>query len=116
MTADLASFRAEFPEFSTTSDDAVNRFLALAKLIHTVREAATLYCTAHLLKLEQSREAGNVTSAEISSRGVGPMNASYLTQAETGRESFFTSTSYGKIFLTLEKRSARASIGAFVSR
>ena len=112
-TVTVSAFRTQFPEF-TESDVNVRKALDEALLIHSIRALATYFCAAHLLVFDQKVAAGTVPTTEISQRGAGPLSAQYLTQAESGKEAFFTSTSYGRRFLTLEKRSARASIGAMV--
>ena len=74
MAADLAAFRARFPEFADSADALVERSLEDAALIHSVRDAATLYCAAHLLTLAVGRagEDGAEGRSEIRSEGSGP--------------------------------------------
>ena len=113
VTVTVSAFQTQFPEFTESAAD-VQQALDEALLIHSIRALATYFCAAHLLVFDQKVAAGTVPTTEISQRGAGPLSARYLTQAESGKEAFFTSTSYGRRFLTLEKRSARASIGAMV--
>ena len=115
-TATLEKFRDQFPEFPDTvaSDAVVELALATAKVLHAVRELATLYLTAHLVVLAQDVDSGTVRNTEATERKVGPLMVRYITQAETGDEAFYTSTVYGKLFTTLEKRSPRVAIGARV--
>lgn len=110
----LTDFRNQFSEFSTRSDAEVNRVLEEACHIHSARKLATLFCAAHLLVLNSNIAEGEKTSGEIESAGTGPLRVSYKTQAENGRDVFFTSTNYGRRFLTLEKRNPRTGIGAMV--
>lgn len=112
MAADLAAFRAQFPELSEQihPDAAVERALAEAAQIHSVNDLATLYVTAHLLA--QPASAGQ--RGEIVESKVGPATSKYRPQAESGWEAFFTSTSYGRRFLILERRTPRTAIGARV--
>ncbi len=110
----LTEFREQFPEFSASSDAQVERVLAEATEIHNQSKRATLFLAAHLLKLDQQTSDGVESSPEKESASAGALSVSYKTQAETGREAFFTSTSYGKRFLTLEKRNARSGIGVLV--
>lgn len=117
MAADLAAFRAQFPELSAHEDAEVNRALAVAKLIHEVREMATLYCAAHLLSAAAVGGDGEGAAqlGEIASEGAGPLRTTYVTQATPGQKhTFFTSTSYGQTFLQLERRAPRTAIGAMV--
>ena len=117
MAADLAAFRARFPEFADSADALVERSLEDAALIHSVRDAATLYCAAHLLTLAVGRagEDGDEPRSEIRSEGAGPLQSTYVTMTKDGeRAAFFASTSYGQTFLVLEGRAARSGIGATV--
>ena len=114
MVATLADFREQFPEFQSTSDDVINRALNEALHIHSRRTIATLFCTAHILSLEEIRAGGGEISPEKTGASAGSLSVNYKTQADEGWEAFFTSTSYGKHFLILEKRNARTAIGAFV--
>ena len=115
MAVDIASFKARFAEFSQDPDNSIQLVLDEAVQIHNIRELATLFCAAHLLVQNKGVDSGVIPSTEVTQRKVGPLGTSYITQAERGREAFFTTTSYGRRFLTLEKRSARASIGAIVA-
>ena len=112
--ATLADFRRQFPEFSETSDESVERALDEALHIHSSRILATIFCAAHLLTLDATAEGGVQTSPEKKGAGAGSLRVDYVTQAENGKEAFFTSTNYGKRFLTLEKRNPRTGIGAMV--
>lgn len=109
MDADLATFRTQFPELSTTSDDVVQRNLELALDLHDTSARATLYLTAHLATLPLDGES----PGELTSESIGPKSAEYMTQAETGDESFYTRTEYGRRFLALSRR---ATAGLFKVR
>ena len=106
-------FRAQFPDLAAT-DAELDLVLPEAIEIHSVSRLATLFCAAHLIVFNQQVAAGSIPATEVASRTVGPLSSTSLTQAEKGREAFFTSTPYGRRFLTLEKRSARSGIGALV--
>lgn len=115
MAATLTDFRAQFPEFATTADAVVERFLSVAAEMHGIRNTATLYCTAHLLRLEADRAAGTASGGEVTDERAGPLWQSYKSQADAGWETFFTRTEYGRMFLTLERRTPRFAIGATVA-
>ena len=112
--ATLAGFRSRFDEFSGTADGAVENALEEAKLIHDLLPLATLYLTAHLLTLNGQTTDGTAAGGEVSSESAGPLKVSYKTQAESGQDAFFTSTSYGQRYLQLERRTPRMVIGATV--
>jgi len=106
--ATLAEFREAFPELSARPDDAVVRALQVAQAIHCLRHIATLYCAAHLLVVADDIIQPDGGQAEATERGMGQLTTKYQAQAERGRESFFTTSSYGRQFLTLERRSSYA--------
>ena len=85
MAADLAAFKAYFPDapFDSLTDPSINRALVEAKMFHQASEIATLYCTAHLISLDSLDNgltpdggAGVVVKEKI-----GPRQIDYLTQA-----------------------------------
>ncbi len=116
---DAATFRADFPEFSSTLDypDAqVNFWLGLAgQMLNTDRFAdmlpfATELYTAHHLVLARknllSVQAGGVpgvsTVAPMSSKSVDKVSASYDTQAVTYKDAgHWNATMYGLQFYNL---------------
>lgn len=115
-TPTKAEFRAQFPDIGTEDlkDDDLDKLIAEAVQIHSVRKLATLYVVAHLYELDRQAAAGAVTKGEVKSEGVGPIRVSYVTQAEDGQESFFTSTRYGQRFLALERRTPSLVVTARV--
>ena len=129
----VADFRTQFPEFTVASyaEALVQRALDEALLIHSVRQLATLYCAAHILAVpgigtgaERGGDLGGIAiTGEVTSERAGPMASSYTSMAgsegfnDSGRNdhrAFFTRTEYGRHFLVLEQRSARAGFGARV--
>ena len=107
MAVTLSDFRTQFPEFpqATSPDENVNRVLAEAREIHCVSDLATLFCAAHLLALDEGPKGIGAGSGEATMKQAGPLRVRYLTQAKTGRQVFFSSSTYGRRFLTLELRS-----------
>lgn len=132
VTVSLADFRAQFPELATRSDAAVQRAIEEAYLLHRIRKLATMYAAAHVLTVNDVDEAGESGSSagsvtvhgEISMKKVGPLSLEYTTTSgtQTGNTNtksavdvtFFSRTEYGRHFLALEARSARAGMGAMV--
>jgi len=117
-TPTRAEFREQFPDIDAAalSDSDLDRLIAEAVQIHSVRKLATLYVVAHLHELDRQAAAGAVTKGEVKSEGVGPIRVSYITQAQDGPESFFTSTRYGQRFLALERRTPSLVMTARVIR
>ncbi len=112
-TPTKAEFRAQFPDI-TLEDAVLDRLIAEAVQIHSVRKLATLYVVAHLWQLEELETTGEGVRGERKSEAAGPLKASYVTQAENGAEAFFTTTKYGRRFLALERRSAPLVVTARV--
>ena len=124
MAATLADFRARFTEFADAdstpaedraSDALVNIFLGEARGIHNKSKTATLYCAAHLLRIELDRRNNFDTDGESSEVIVGPLSYAAVPQAKGGEwEAFFTRTEYGKNFLIHERRYRGSAIAARV--
>ena len=116
----VADFKTRFPEF-TQDDGHIQLALDEALMIHAINPLATMYCTAHILKRNADSAAGSDGRGEVASEGAGPFRIEYITQAESmgrgqgSRDAYFTSTTYGQSFLTLEKRTPRSAIGAMVA-
>ena len=108
--------RERFPEFTPSGfpDAVVDQAIATAYRISDADHESTLWCAAHLLATLESQAARMDGGAgEITSESTGPRMTSYRTQADTGREVFFSTSPYGRTFLTLEGRSARRAAGFF---
>lgn len=103
-----AEFRTEFPAFADDTaypDAMINRLAEVALSIHALNEMANRYCLAHLLVVEgQHSTVADAGVGEVASEGIGKKRTSYKTQAANAREVFFSTTSYGRSFLTLERR------------
>ena len=106
-TAELfTKFRATFTELASVTDEKVTRFLEEARLIHAIRETATLYCAAHLVVLDRDEGAYTVDGGAglVEGETVGPGMTTFKSQAKDEQETFFARSSYGRMFLTLERR------------
>lgn len=127
MAANLAAFRTRFYEFDTTRDgvsteddphltDAlIEQFIADAKDINSKSERVTIFCAAHLLRLELDRRMDLDTDGESSEITVGPLGYIAVPQAKGGEwEAFFTRTEYGRQFLIYESRHRGSAIAAQV--
>ena len=115
MAADLAGFRAQFPEFATTADAAVQLALDEAILIHDLRTLGTLLCAAHLVALSAEAVAGSTPAGEITKDEGGPLKVTYAgIKDQRDHAQFFGRTHYGRRFMIIEKRSPRFAIGAKV--
>jgi len=104
--ATLTEFREYFPELSGHADDAVERALIVAREMHGLRDKATLYCAAHLIAIDDGIPQPDGGQGEVIAESVGSQASRYMAMAESGRQTFFTTTSYGRVFLELELRSS----------
>lgn len=75
--------------------------LVEAKTFHTRTELGILFIAAHLLSLTSDMLSGEVNSVDIGSQTL----SAAVSQAENGREAFFTRTSYGQKYLAMRKAS-----------
>ena len=49
-------------------------------------------------------------SGELTAESTGPVQASYMAQAGSSREVFFTRTAYGREMIALERRSPKGQM------
>ena len=102
-----AQVKARFSEFATTADDEITTAASTALRISAVDAEATLHLTAHLLSL-RSGQTGKPDggSGEVAKERIGDRDLEYVTLAAgAGREAFFSTSPYGRLFLILESRS-----------
>lgn len=111
----LTKFRSQFAEFSSVSDDTVENFYNLCLDIFSACNNATLYLCAHLIKISEDANI-NISGGgaqndggdgENTSEKVGQVQTTMMAMAEAGRETFFTRTEYGRIYLTLRNSCPR---------
>ena len=111
IAALLPAFRAQFPEFAPADypDSVVTMWLECARGIHRLSEKATLFLTAHLVALDAEERAGGAAGVdgggnEYEEEQIGPKRVRYRKQSADERDTFYTRTSYGRLFLQLERR------------
>ncbi len=86
-----------------------------APLLTNVSVAATVYCAAHLVALlEEQTGHPDGGAGVIQEEQIGPRRVVYMELAETEREIFFASTTYGRRMMALESRTPR-SVMPFVA-
>lgn len=107
MTVVAQDIRDTFSEFAGSSDALINRWLAQAeRRINatqwgTKADDATLWLTAHLLKIEcMIRSGGTPAAGAVSQQKVGDLSVSYAVPAKLGN-SFLAATAYGQQYLQL---------------
>ena len=110
----LLQFRLLFPEFAAVPDATVLLYLETASKIFNACKEATLYLGAHLIAIDQSNKIGpgfpNPPGApidggggELTSEKVGELQVTKKPMADTGLETYYTSTPYGRRYLALKK-------------
>ena len=105
----MVLFRARFPEFDLVADSIVLAIINEALHIFALCDLPVLWLTAHLLTLDANYGIGSTGGSvdggegETTSESVGGVSASFKSQADTGADAFYTSTSYGRRYLTLRK-------------
>jgi len=105
----LIQFRAKFPEFDSVADSLVLETINEALHIFALCDLPVLWLTAHLLTVDADSGAGSGGApvdggeGETTSESAGGVSASFKTQADTGSDTYYTSTAYGRRFLALRK-------------
>ena len=101
-------FRQEFPEFAAEehADAVVQRALNNAFEMHSLKALATLYLAAHLVAIgEEHTGQPDGGSGEIIEERTGPFTQKFTPQGgKDGKGAFYARTSYGRMFLELERR------------
>ena len=108
----VAEFRAELVEFVEEEwpDAQVEMAIDVARDIHKSSARATIWCAAHLLSLWKSERGSVVAKPDgggrlVSGETLGQRMQSYARAAKDEDEDvFFHRTTYGRVFLMLEKR------------
>lgn len=108
----IAEFRRRFSEFALLSDELVEDALEEAATHHTATQLGTLLVAAHLLDLHRQTERPAV-AGEITKISLAGQSVESLAQAEQGRESFYTTTDYGRRYLALQKSRAVGAVGVY---
>lgn len=110
MTVTASDVREHFPEFSTATDTLIELWLAQAeRRVNTTQwgekaDDATLWLTAHLLKIDcQIRGGGTPVAGPISSERVGDLSRTYSVPGGRLKDSFLASTVYGQQYLEMRK-------------
>lgn len=98
----LQDFRDDFPEFSSVEDSRVENALAEAASLHSRTSRGLHLVTAHLLSLDAESLSGEVNMVSVGDQSLG----TGMSQAERGRETFFTRTVYGQRYLAFRKSNA----------
>lgn len=98
------------------TDASIELMMRTAMGISFVTIDAYMFLVTHLLVVFKSE--GGFTpdggSGEVSSESGAGRAVSYMTLAETNRDTFFSMSYWGRMFLTMEKRSARRTMPIIV--
>ena len=101
----VVKFRILFPEFDGTSDAQLEIYYDQTNTIFNACNNAQLYLAAHLIALDQASGAGSSGAVpdggngEHTSEKVGEVQVNMKTMADTGKDTYFTTTPYGRRYL-----------------
>jgi hypothetical protein len=112
VVPDSSDFKARFPAFASYDDTYIDLVIEEAALsvnetwIETDYQPAILYLTAHLITTEAGGPGGVAgQSGPVQSESFGPISKSYaVAKGASGNVSLYSSTEYGRRYLTLLKR------------
>ena len=111
----LADFRAQFPEFDGMDEPVVLQWLETARDIHALSDRALIWCAAHLIVLDRDEERQiDRGTGEVEEDRAGPKRVRFRAQTRDERDTFFTRTRYGRMFLQLERRTPGYAMGVRV--
>ena len=104
----ILAFRELFPEFDGVSDTLLAIYYDQGLAIFSACNYAMLYLVAHLISIDQANGiSGNGSGGSIdggngenTSEKVGEIQVNMMAMAESGKETYFTSTPYGRRYLT----------------
>lgn len=106
------TFKTRFPEFTTTNDTIIQTIINEADLLIAnfgkLQDVAMNYLTAHLLTVNKNQSSGKTDGFnQVASKTVGAVSVSY--GIDTSSNSFYSSTSYGQMYLDLKKRISKGN-------
>lgn len=130
MATTPADFIVKFPEFAAVDTgriqlwmDFVTCIICVSSFLSCAQDWAVYLLTAHYLKLDIDRQNGDIeeqgdSAAGVASMGVGDVNISFntgqvteyykgVTEDAISRE--LASTNYGRIYLSLRRRTGRVA-------
>jgi len=121
MALTVADFRAAYPEFASTSDALLERYLGEASLYVNAcwgdrQEAGTFYYMAHTAQLEADRVAAGIDASGRGTTSIGS-GSHKVTVGQTSKDANgpgypWTKTRYGRLFWELMQRCSRGRIYA----
>ena len=114
VTVTVAEFRTAFPEFASTADSKVERVLTLARQMYALGKEPLMHVAAHLLVIDQDTgfDGG---SGEVSKAELDRQITEYMTQARENQETFFTRSGYGRMALTLMRRTPGTAVAGMLA-
>lgn len=110
MAVTLAKFRATFPELDSTVTDAeFERADRVATQVIHGTEEQKLWALAHLATVKDTDLTGDTVSIQIG--GQGGIARDYKVMSRTERDVFWSTTHYGRLYLTLLRQTPVTGIG-----
>ncbi len=109
----LAEFRSSkaFTGFADVPDDVVMEYIEIAKTYFSACERATLFLVAHLLSQYLANDNGTgldlTGGTAYENAAVGELKASYKANVDKPTDVAYTTTLYGRTFITLRNACPR---------
>jgi len=111
----VVGFRDQFPEFARATDAQVGQALTASSFLSARPASALPFAAAHLLAIQLERTgepdggSGEVKSESLAGAAMGTM-----PMAESGSDTFWTTSPYGRMVLALRMSDPATRIGVAV--
>ena len=102
----VCDFQKRFTEFTNLGPASVRMYVEDAVSLHGLCDRAALYLAAHLYVLDRDQSGGGIDDGlgEVSADSIGKKSAQYMTMAERGGDTFYTTTQYGRKYLEFRRK------------
>ena len=110
MAVTLSEFRSEFPELNDSVTDA--QFEQASRVATSVvhgTEKQKLWAIAHIATAQDSDLTGDTVQVQLG--GTGGLTRSYKVMSKSERDVFWTTTYYGRMYLTLVRQTPVTGAG-----
>ena len=107
-------FRSRFAEFKDSPDEVIEGILPVAIDMKPVSYESLIYLVAHLIAIaKEQKGTPDGGSGEVKEERVGESIMKFVpqTDVEGSKDTFFSRTPYGRVYLLLEERFHRRFVG-----
>ena len=124
-TATVTEFLSLLPEFAVTDsgndriypDTDIQGWLDAAQIFYNRRKQGMIYVAGHLIVLAKAERPGPGPAvvdvglqSNVESESIGPLSVRYRQEAREDHDAFFSRSTYGRMFIEMEKRSPWAQM------